>query len=250
MASRDSVGSAAVGPAAKVDRRHRPSPWVRSRPLRRSALVLLLAAGSACQASVHGRRPLTQVSRSENGMSAPSGVPRQLSVGQYALSGFRGTEATRRWPLMDSRTRSHRYEFALDASGSGSWSARCQLMTITGDEARDRARLECDLLDGAEGGPAWRLELAGRYEVGGVLHGPAQHYRVEYAEARAILAAGGMGDGPGYLVFHGEALMAKIELRGRGKVWIEPGLSENERGAMATTIFALLILRELRRASA
>ncbi len=214
------------------------------------ALVLLLAVTSACQASVHGRRPLTQVSRSETGARAVTGVPTHMSVGNYALIGFQGSAATRRWPLMDGRSVSHRYEYALRTSGAESWGARCILITIIGDDARDRAKLECNLLDPAKGESGWRLELAGRYELGGTLLGPQQHYRVQYANSSELMAAGGREHAPGYLVFDGEAMVATLELRGRGKVWMEPALAETERGAVATTIFALLIWRELRRSAA
>lgn len=230
--------------------RCRPSPWRGSWSLQRSALVVLLAATSACQASVHGRRPLTQVSRSETGARTATGVPALLSVGSYALRGFQGSEATRRWPLMDSRTVSHRYEFALHSSGRDSWGARCLLMTIIGDDARDRGKLDCDLLDPAGARPGWRLELAGRYGLDGMLLGPERRFQVVYADASEFLPDRGVGDGPGYIVFDREAMVATVELRGRGRVWIEPSLVETERDAVATTIFALLIWRELRRTAA
>ncbi len=249
MASTHAPNNAARNAQSRVHRRC-PSRWYGRRSLRRPALVLLMATMSACQASVHGRRPVTQVSRSETGARVSAGVPAQLRVGNYALSGFRGSAATRRWPLMDGRTVSHRYEFALHASGLESWGARCLLMTIMGDEARDRARLDCGLRDPAEGGAEWRLELAGLVELGGMLVGPQQRYRVAYASADELQAVGGVGDAPGYLVFDSDAMVATVELRGRGKVWIEPSLQDTERGAVATTIFALLIWRELRRSAA
>jgi hypothetical protein len=207
----------------------------------RLALPVVSIALTACQPSVHSRQSITPAWNTVAGFVTPSG-PSRIRVGEYTVAGLSASAATRHWPLMDSRTLSHRYGFDMQKDGGQQQGVRCVLITISGDEARNRTTLECTVA----GKDNWRIALSGRADFDGTITGSSRHYLVRSTDS---------GDGPvsgrtrgsGYRVLDSDSPVALVELDSRGEPWIDPLLDEVGQDVIAATVVALLVGHELGR---
>lgn len=199
------------------------------------ALTFVLAA---CQPPVHVTRQTIAPEFTPLAVQAlqPGGV--RLRVGGYSVARFRASVAARQWPLMDSRTISHRYEFELAAENSDTRNVECLLITILGDEPRERTQLDCIL----RGEGAWRVRLAGRRELSGAVQGIDREFvlrasREGFADAHASK--------PRYELLDAHARVAIVPAATSDEAWIAENLANSDRDALAATVVAVLVGREL-----
>lgn len=207
----------------------------------RLALPVVSFVLTACQPSVHSRQSITPAWNTVAGFVSRSG-PARIRVGEYTVAGLSASAATRHWPLMDSRTLSHRYGFDMRKDGGQQQDVRCVLITISGDEARNRTTLECTV----EGKDNWRIALSGRTDFDGTITGSSRHYLVRSTDSGDGPVAG-RTRGSGYRVLDSDSPVALVELDSRGEPWIDPLLDEDGHDVVAATVVALLVGHELGR---
>lgn len=90
----------------------------------RLALPVVSFVLAACQPSVHSRQSITPAWNTVAGFVASSG-PSRIRVGEYTVAGLRASAATRHWPLINSRTLSHRYGFDVQKDGGQQQGVQC-----------------------------------------------------------------------------------------------------------------------------
>lgn len=232
------------GAVADVPQRTRP-PRARASHAStalRLALAIVSFVLTACQPSVHNRQSITPAWGTVAGFVSPSG-PSQIQVGEYTVAGLRASAATRHWPLMDSRTLSHRYGFDVQKEGGQQHDVQCVLITISGDEARVRTTLECTV----HGKDSWHIALSGRADFDGTITGSSRHYLVRSTDSGDGPVAGRTRRGSGYRVLDSDSPVAVVELDSRGEPWIDPLLDEAGQDVVAATVVALLVGHELGR---
>jgi hypothetical protein len=219
-----------------------PTPSRRSATALRLALPVLGSILTACQPAVHNRQAITPAWSSVAGFVSQSG-PSRMRVGEYTVAGLRASAATRHWPLMDSRTLSHRYGFDVQKDGGQQQGVQCVLITISGDEARDRTSLDCTV----QGGAGWRIALSGRVDFDGTITGSSRHYTVRSTDPDHESIAGRAGRRSGYRVLDSDSPVAVVEFDSGGDPWIDPKLDEVGQDVVAATVVALLVGHELER---
>jgi hypothetical protein len=218
-----------------------PSRANRASAALRLAVPVVSFVLTACQPSVHSRQSITPAWNTVGGFVTGSG-PSRIRVGEYTVAGLSASAATRHWPLMDSRTLSHRYGFDMQKDGGQRQDVRCVLITISGDEARNRTTLECTV----EGGDSWRIALSGQTDIDGTITGSSRHYLVRSTDSGDGPVAG-RTRGSGYHVLDSDSPVALVELDSRGEPWIDPSLDEAGQDVVAATVVALLVGHELGR---
>ena len=139
---------------------------------------------------------------------------------------------------MDSRTISHRYQFELAAENSDVRNVECLLITIIGDEARERTQLDCIL----RGEGDWRVRLTGRHEFSGAVLGTGREFALR-ASREGIPDA--RGSKPRYELLDADARVALFPADSSDDAWIEENLATGDRAALAATVVAVLVGREL-----
>jgi hypothetical protein len=212
-------------------------------------IALLVTCTAGCYAPAQARydlAPSWQPSAIRGSHAAPQ--PR-LRHESFVLSGFSGSGITRQWPLMDSRTRSERYSFRVQESGSDVVEAHCRVLDIADDQLRERTSLDCAITGRAEATPRWQLALSGRGGLVGRLTGPARIYRVVPHGDSLPLPAVARLAAPDYQILDGEHPVALVRVRGRHGVWLDPDLEATERSAIMAAVFGLLLQQDARETS-
>jgi hypothetical protein len=212
----------------------------RSGRIMRLLPVLVAMATAACQPAIHSRQSIAPEWAPAAGHSMyASGGPR-FRFASYSVARFSASVATRRWPLMDSHTLAHRYGFDLADENGSTRDVQCVRIAIVGDEARERTTLECTM----SGDDGWRIELAGRTDLDGSLVGSVRAYRVERAIQQQQIEGTGAAS---YYLWSQDAVVAAVPADASAEPWFAPDLEAADRGAVAATVVALLVGRELGR---
>jgi hypothetical protein len=206
----------------------------------RLALPVITFVLAACQPAVHGRQPVTPAWNTVAAFVSRNG-PSRIRVGEYTVADLRASAATRHWPLMDSRTLSHRYGFDVQKDGGRQQGVQCVLITISGNETRDRSTLECTV----QAEDSWRIELSGRSDFDGTITGNSRHYTVRSVGSTDVPVAGRSTKRSGYLVLDSDAPVATVEFDGGAEPWLDPTLDDAGQGVVAATVVALLVGHEL-----
>jgi hypothetical protein len=199
------------------------------------ALTFALAA---CQPPVHVTRQTIAPEFTAVAVQSLQPGGARLRIGSYSVARFRASVAARQWPLMDSRTISHRYNFELASGNSEPRKVECLLITIVGDQARERTQLDCIL----EGEGEWRVRLAGRHEFAGALLGEDREYVLR---ATREGSADSRVSKPGYELLDVDARVATVPADTSDEAWFADDLATTDRDALAATVVAVLVGREL-----
>lgn len=197
-------------------------------------VILSFTLGGCAQPVVTARHPVSAEFVPVSGSAMPNGNGARLRVGIYELARLRASVATRRWPLMDSHTLSHRFEFELTSDSGPTPTVRCLLISVSGDEARDRTSMECLV----SGDVDWQVRLHGRRALSGALTGAGREYAVRPSQQDAAQRAA-------YEVFGTDTTVAGIPSDPGSAAWIAQQLEAADRDAVAATVVALLVGREL-----
>jgi hypothetical protein len=196
--------------------------------------VASIALG-ACQPAVHSRQPVEPAWGTATAQMLDAGGGFRLEGGRYSVARLRASVASRQWPLMDAWSVAHRYSFDLASEDGSSRGVECVLITVVGED-RERATLDCRF----RGEGSWRVRLAGQRTLAGALTGEGRVYAVRGGDAAAAPLS------LAYRVLATDTTVAHIPVDRAAEAWIAPELSDSDRAAVAATVAALVVGRDLR----
>jgi hypothetical protein len=202
------------------------------------AFPVAAAALGACQPAVHSRQPVEPAWGTVTAQMLDAGGGFRLEGGRYSVARLRASVASRQWPLMDAWSIAHRYSFDLASEDGSSRGVECVLITVVGED-RERATLDCRF----RGEGSWRVRLAGQRTLAGALTGEGRAYAVRGGDATgAPLTDASLA----YRVLATDTTVAHIPADRAAEAWIAPELSDSDRAAVAATVAALVVGRDLR----
>lgn len=219
------------------------------------ALMILLAG---CQTA---RMPLPQA------LSASERLPVQgrqgMKIREHMHFGpYEAIDIDRSWTrgsdlqvlAYKGNRRNQQYAFVLREGGVSRWRVACDVFLrvhavrtpVVDVDVTNRSELECSLHAIDQPAEAWRLSLEekGERPLEGVLLGEGLHFEVR---GTRHLEKGLPAEATtGYQVTDAAQPVGAVEVIGSGAVWLHEAVQPAQRGVLAATATALLLLEDLR----